>query len=179
MHHIAAALARKLFDDKVAVDDGGLARRQQRRVLIEVSPTRLNPPDALVGEEVGHRALEKIGRRHKVCIEDGGIVALGHSQTFAQRARFVAGPRRPVQVDNIHPRGPPARNRLRDDFERRVGGVVENLNLQPLARPVQVARGLDRALDDETFVVDRDLHGDQRGFTQRRYLEAIIAVPPG
>ena len=51
------------------------------------------------------------------------------------------------------PRGGPAAN----DSHSLVIGIVEDLDLEPVARPVHRAHGVDDALGDITLVVDRDL----------------------
>ena len=42
-----------------------------------------------------------------------------------------------------------------------VGGVVEELDLEAVARIVEAAAGVDEAVDDELLVVDGELDGDE------------------
>jgi hypothetical protein len=47
------------------------------------------------------------------------------------------------------------------DFAGLVSGVVEELDLEAVARIVEAATGIKQAVDDELFVEDGKLHGDE------------------
>ena len=51
---------------------------------------------------------------------------------------------------------------------RLVGRVVEHLDLEPLARVVDRADGVDQPVDDVHLVVDRQLDRDDRQRVERR-----------
>ena len=50
------------------------------------------------------------------------------------------------------------------DFDGFVGGVVEHLDLEAVARILHLADGVDEAVDDELLVEDGKLDGDARQF---------------
>ena len=50
---------------------------------------------------------------------------------------------------------------LHDDFGGVVVGVVNDLNLKAVARPVEARHGINDATGHVTLVVDRDLHADR------------------
>jgi hypothetical protein len=51
-------------------------------------------------------------------------------------------------------------NVLASDLDRVIGRVVENLNLESVARPVKGYDGIDGAPDDIALVIDGQLYGD-------------------
>ena len=71
-----AAVAGGVLDDKVAVEEDRLAAGQQAFGAVEVAPARLHHAQLGVGEVV-HGALEEVGRRNEVGVEDGDELAFG------------------------------------------------------------------------------------------------------
>ena len=45
---------------------------------------------------------------------------------------------------------------------RPIGGIVQDLDLQPIPRIIQRGRGVNQPLDDVLFIEDRQLHRDAR-----------------
>ena len=53
-------------------------------------------------------------------------------------------------------------NALENPLRGGVGGVVEDLNLQPIRRPVQRRNGGEQSIDHRSLAAQRKLHGDER-----------------
>ena len=86
----------------------------------------------------------------------------GRLQPLGQRAGLVPGPVGPVQVRDRVAQSGHLLARLAGDLGRVVGAVVQHLDLQLLARVVDLTGGLDDPLGDEVLVVHRQLHGHPR-----------------
>ena len=54
------------------------------------------------------------------------------------------------------------RDDVAGDLLRLIGGVIQHLNLQPVRRVLELAAGINQAIDDELLVIDGKLHGDVR-----------------
>ena len=65
----AAAIARGLLDDKVAVEHDRLNFCKQRVVGVDVAPAHLHHADALIREIIDHAAYA-VGARRKVRVKD-------------------------------------------------------------------------------------------------------------
>jgi len=71
-----------------------------------------------------------------------------------------------------------------DDFASVVGRVVEDLDLEPVARIVEGSHGVEQPGDDVAFVVDRQLqrHSRERavvgGCDRRGFLFGLASAPP-
>ena len=101
-----------------------------------------------------HGLPEKRLRRHEVGVEDRDELAGRRPQPVRERARFVAGAVRAVDVDDVVPAvGEPA-TAVADDADGVVRRVVEHLDLEPVPRVVHRARGSDHPLGDLGLVLD-------------------------
>jgi len=151
----------------MAVEQDRLDLGQQRVVLVDVSPPRLDHPDLRVAE-VGHQAGQEIGGRNEVGVEDADELAARDLQAGFERARFVPDPIRAVVVLDVDAFRGEAAHRLLGDAARFVGRVVEHLDFEQLARIVHLADRVDQAVGDVHLVVDRQLDGDPRQHRERR-----------
>ena len=97
VHEPAAAVAGRVLDDEVAVEEDRLALGQQAGVAVEVVPADLDHADLGVGEVVDH-VVEDVDRRDEVGVEDGDVIAGGLLQPLGQRPGLVPGAVGPVQV---------------------------------------------------------------------------------
>ncbi len=154
-------------------------------------PAGLHHADARLGEVVDH-LHQPVRRGHKVGVEDGDQLAARDFEALVQRARLVAVPIRAMQMhDGLRRQSRSAARVTLDDLSghlhRLVGGVVEQLNLEAVARIVQPADRVDQPVDDELLVEDGKLHGDKRQFArgkvparlvpQRLFLLVVVVEP--
>ena len=85
-----------------------------------------------------------------------------------ERAGFVAFAIGAMDVGDGHALRGEALHAVAGDFLRLVGGVVEHLNVEQLARIIETGDGFDQALDDVALVVNGKLNGDARPLGDRR-----------
>ena len=121
-----------------------------------------------LGEERPHAAAQEIRRRHVVDVEDGEVVVGRLLHRLVQRAALVAAAIGALQGHDIEA----LRAQLGRDRAGKLGGlvgaVVEQLDVQLVARPVEAGRRLDAAPQDGALVEGRDLHHDVRQLGVRR-----------
>ena len=179
VEEVAGTVPATVLEHEVAVEKDGLDLRQERVVPVDVTPARLDHGDGRIDEE-RHRASQEVGRRNEVRIEDRDEVAFGDLHAGFERARLVARSIGPVKIADVDPlrRVPP--HRLFGDAARFVGGVVEHLNLEELARILQPADGIDQPIRHVHLVVDRELNRDWRERLERpggsRLLSLVLHV---
>ncbi len=102
----------------------------------------------------------------EVGVEDGDELASSNFEAFVEGSGLVAVAVGAVEVDDGLGRhaGEAAGVALDDlagDLAGFVGGVVEDLDFEAVARVVDAADGFDEALDDELLVEDGELDGDE------------------
>ena len=111
---------------------------------------------------------KKIFRRREVGVEDGDELPFRRLHPLRQRASLVALAICPVVVAD----GIAQRSVALDQAARHgvgfVGGIVEHLNVEFLARIIQLADRLQQAFDDILLIEDRQLHRDQRQIFKMR-----------
>ncbi len=156
---VALGRTHGLFDEEVEVNGQRLQPREPRVALVEVTPARLCETDARVVENA-ERAPEEIARWDEVGVEDGDEGGRGQAQPVRERARLETLTRATPHVGQADAFAPPVRRAPAHDGEGLVVRIVEQLDLQPLARPLDRAHGIDDPLSDVPLVVDRDLHTD-------------------
>ena len=165
-----------MLQHEVAVEQDGLYLREKRIIAVEVSPARLHHADLRIGE-VMDSAQQKIFRRSEVGVKDGDEFALRRFQALRQRSGFEALAIGAVMIaDGIAERGI-AFDQVARDIDSFVGGIVEHLDVELLARIFQLADGFEQPFDDVLLVEDWQLHGDarqlfevRRGFRVRFFL---------
>jgi len=148
-----------LLDDKVTVHPQCLGLGEERVVPVEMSPTGLDAADGGVSK-VGDNSLQKVWRGKKIGIKDGHQFPFGLSQASGQRPGLETGPVQPRDVDHICPLSPQTSDGPRRYPAGGIGRIVENLDLQPVARVVQPGRCGQQPLDGVQLVVDGQLNGD-------------------
>ena len=132
----------------------------------------------------------KSRRRDEVGVEDRDVLALGDLQPRFERARLVAGAIRAVDIRDVDPlRGIAAHGAL-GDARRFIRRVVEDLDLEQLARVVDPADGVDETVRHVHLVVDRKLDRDGRQLLERAernrlpilvlhvQVDQVVPVPP-
>ena len=81
------AVAGRVLDDEVAVEEDRLDLRQQREIAVQVLPARLHHPDRRI-REVGEARAQHVGTRDEVGVED-------EQELPAAPSRAPPGARRP------------------------------------------------------------------------------------
>jgi len=110
--------------------------------------------------EVIDGALQEVDGGDEVGVEDGDVLALGHLQALIQCACLEAVTIGAMEVDDIVPERGITRDDARGNFLRLVCRVVENLDLELLARVLDGADGFDEPVDDELLVENGKLYSD-------------------
>ena len=113
-----------------------------------------------------------------------------HLESGLERSRLEPAAIRAVQEGNLHSCHRMSPDRAFGDGGRFIGGVVQNLDLQELARIVQLAHGIDQPVRDVHLVVDRQLYRDTWQAFKRRVrhrmvilvlhvqVDEVVPVPP-
>ncbi len=159
----AAAGARAMFDDKMSIEEDGFNLRKEGIVAVEVGPASLDHPDlvaALGIQKIGNRAAEEILLRNEVSVENGDELALRGFQAVFEGAGLVTFAVCAMDVRNPHALCSVALDAAAGDLLGFVGGVVENLDIEELARIVETRHGFDKPLDDVALVEDGKLDRD-------------------
>jgi hypothetical protein len=157
----AAAVAAPVLEDEVRVEQDRLDLGEERVVLVDVAPAGLHQRHLGVGEIVD-RALQEVGLRDEVGVEDRDELPAGDLHGLVERPGLVAGAVGAVDVLDVQAlRGVAAHGEL-GDLPGFVGGVVEHLDLQELPRVVDPADGVDETIDDVHLVEERQLDGHHR-----------------
>ena len=154
----AGAAAAAVLEDEVAVEEDGLRPGSGASSRGSGGPSGPGPCRSW-DRRSGGRRRRKPGSGDEVGVEDGDELALRGLRPVLERAGLVAGAVGAVEVDDGCGGRPsvPARVTLDDgrgDVSGLVGGVVEDLDLEAVARVVDAAAGVDEAVDDE-LLVDR------------------------
>jgi len=130
-----------------------------------VGPAGLDHADAGVGELVDD-AADPVGPGDEVGVEDGDEIALGDFEAFLEGSGLEAVAVGAMDVvdglgrKSFGASGIALHDGLGDDGGF-VGGVVEELDLEAVARVVEAAAGVDEAVDNELLVIDGELDGDE------------------
>ena len=138
------------------VDGHRLQAGEQRVALVEVAPTGLNKADGRLVERTD-RAAQEVGGGDEVGVEDRDQPSVSPLEPKRQRAGLESIPRAPPHVIHVQPFSLPARDPFARDMCGLVVGVVEDLHVQAIARPVDGAHRVDDAFGHVALVVDRDL----------------------
>ena len=109
--------------------------------------------------EDGDRPHEKVGLRKEVGVEDGDELGRDRVVNLVHRASFVPLPVGPPNGLDFDAALAPVRDAIVHHFARRqVSRVVEALNVQLLARPIQPASVVDDPPSDKGLVEHGQLH---------------------
>jgi len=155
-----------VLQHEVAVQQDRLHLGHEAVVAVEVRPAGLHHADARLGEVVDY-LHQPVRRGDEVGVEDGDQFAARDLQALVQRARLVSVAVGAMQMhDGLRREARSAARVALDDLgghlHRLVGGVVEQLNLEAVARILDAADRVDEPVDDELLVEDGKLHGDKR-----------------
>src|SRR5271166_144344 len=153
------ARTRAMLDDEVAIEQHRFYFSEQVVVPVEIRPARLHNADLGVGEEVDG-AHQEIRWDDKIGVEDGNQLPAGRLHACLQGARFEARAVAAVKVLDRQTGGGVFGDQALSEGMGVVGGVVQDLYLQKLARVIHLADGFYEALDHVAFVEERKLDGD-------------------
>ena len=170
-------VAAAVLEDEVRIQQDRLHLGEKRIVLIDVSPARLHHRDLRIGKE-WNGPLQEIRRRDEVGVEDRDELAFRDRHPRFERASLVAGTVGAVQVGDVDPLRGIATHRAFGDLAGFVRRIVQDLNLEQLARVIDLTHGVDQTIGDVHLVVDRKLDGDRRQGRQRpvRHGTAILVL---
>ena len=161
----------------MAVEQDRLDLRQQRVVLIDVAPARLDHADLGVGE-VRHQTHQEIAGREEIGVENRDELAAGDLEAGLERAGLEPGPVATVDVLDVNSLRSQPVDRQFGDAARHVRRVVQDLDLQTIARVLDGAHRLDQTIRDVHLVVERQLDRDNRERLERRErLRLAVTVP--
>jgi len=185
----AGAVAAAVLEHEVRVEQDRLDLRQQRVVVVDVTPPRLHHGHLLIDEE-RHGAAEEVAGGDEVGVEDGDEPASRHLHAGLECASLVAGAVGAMQILDVDALGGVAADGLLGYAPGFVGGVVEDLDFEQLARVIQLAHRVNEAVRNVHLVVDRQLHGDHGQLAHRArrlgllvlvlhvQVHQVVAVPP-
>jgi len=115
-----------------------------------------------------HAPPQEVARRHEVGIEDRQHFAACTLQAGGERSGLESPAGIPVQELHIEAASAQHRGAAPGEPRGAIGRVIENLNLQAIARVVEIRHGFEQPAGDETFVVERQLHAHRRPFDRFR-----------
>ena len=99
----AGAIAAAVLEHEVRVEQDRLNLREQRVVLVDVAPARLDHADLRVGREVRQRPLQEISARNEVGVENGDELAGRLREARLERAGLVARAIDAMDVADVEP----------------------------------------------------------------------------
>jgi hypothetical protein len=155
----AAAVPRGVLHHEVAVEEDRLEPREERVLLVQVAPARLDAADLALGEVVD-RLLEEVGLGDEVRVEQRDELALGGLKAVVERAGLVAVAVGAVDVFDVDALRAPLLDLLTGDLDRLIGRIVQHLDLELVGGVVDQARRVDQPLRDVHLIEDRELHRD-------------------
>ena len=165
----ARPVAAGVLHDEVAVEHQRLHLGQRREVAVDVLPAALHDGDLRV-DEVVDAALEDVGQRQEVGVEDQDELALGGLAARSRSAPALKPVRSTRWMYSMSSSGKRARqvgDLALADLLRLVGAVVEHLDLEAVARVADAGDGVEQPLDHVHLVEQRQLHGDRRQLGER------------
>ena len=123
-------------------------------------------------------ARQKVGLRNEVRIEDRDEVAARNLQALVERAGLVAGAVLAMDVLDVDALQRVAAHGELRNLPGLVRRIVEDLDLQLLARIFDLADRVDQSIDDVHFVVERQLDGDDRQLVERGFWHRLLVLVP-
>src|ERR1700693_265729 len=124
-----------------------------------MAPSRLDHADFRIGEEM-NRSLKQIARRNEICVENADEFAIGRFQSHRERAGLETSAIDAMNQLNVVTALAQFCRAGRGNFASIVRGVIEDLDLEQLARIIDFADRTEQSLDDVDLVKNRQLDGD-------------------
>ncbi len=177
----AAAGAHLLLDGKMGVLHQPLRSGEPAALAVAPFDAGLHEGRLRMGQHCRHGAAQPVGWRHEVGVENGDVGRIAQRHAGSERARLEAGPIGSPDMVDVHTLLAQPGHGVDRNVGREIGTVVEQLDLQEFARPVEPAGRHDGTLHDHGLVVDRDLnqHARQIGgqLGQRRVILRRLGQP--
>src|SRR6267143_1276637 len=155
----STSAARRLFQQKMAVQKHGLHPREQRVTAIQMAPATLNHADFRIGEKMD-RALEQIWRRDKIGVQNADEFPCSRFKSGRERTCLETGPVDPVNELNIETALPQFIGARSGHFPCVISGIVQHLDLEQLARVIELADRAQKAFHHVNFIKNRKLNRD-------------------
>src|SRR6185295_20014537 len=114
----ADAVAGRVLDLEMTVEEDRLDPREQGKAAVDVAPAALDHADlgpALGVGEVGDRRFQEVGTGHEVGVEHGQESAARDAETGLESARLEASAVAPVEMVDVEPEAPVLGHPPRDD----------------------------------------------------------------
>src|SRR5260221_5678437 len=127
----SAAMATAVLENEMTVEQNRLDLREQRVILVDVSPARLHHADFRIAE-VRNQPREKTGGRDKNGFEDADEFAARHLQAGLERARLVVRAIVAGEVFDVDALCAESPHRAFSDPACFADGIVEDLNFDQL-----------------------------------------------
>ena len=137
----AGAIARRLFNHEMPIQHDRLQARQQIVFAVDVRPAHLGATHQRVFEEINQLA-QTIGLGHKVRIEDGEQLTTRRLRAIGERAGLKAGAVRAMYIVNVKAFLRILCYRSLGDLDGFIGRIVKDLDLESIARVVNLGNGL-------------------------------------
>jgi hypothetical protein len=152
-----ASAARRLLEQKMAVQKHGLHPRQQRVASIQMAPPALNHADLRIGEKMD-RPLKQIWRRDEIGIENANKLTGSRLEPDCERTGLEAGSVDTMNQLNIETALPQFFRAGSGHLAGIVGGIVQHLNLEQISRIIELADRTQKALYHVNFIKNRKLN---------------------
>ena len=178
---MASPAARRLLDAEVGVERHHLHLGQRVLVRVQEVEARLHEGPVGVGEERPHAGPQEVGRRHVVDVEDREEIVRRLLHRLVQGTALEAAAVGALQGDDVEALGAQLGHHGARQLGGLVGAVVEHLDVQLVARPVEPGSRLDSAAQYRPLVERRDLHDHVRQLGiagQRRRQQLFLAAQP-
>ncbi len=175
----AGAVAAGVLHDEVAVEHERLRLGERGEVAIDVLPAALHHGDLGV-EEVVHGAIEDVRVGHEVGVEDQHQLALGGAQAVLQCAGLEPGAIRAVHILDVEiwVAHDELGNLVATDVAGFVGGIVEDLDLEAVARVADGGHGIEQPFGDVHLVEQGKLHRHGGQLRELASLDRLLVAVP-
>ena len=161
VEEIAGARTSPMLQDKMAVEQHGFDFGEEAVIPVQVAPARLHDAHGRI-REMMNGARKEIRRGHEIGIEDRHEFTGGGLQPFLQRPGFEPFAIIAVMIFEGKPQRAIALDKRLGEGRGIVGRIVQHLDLEQVARVLNVTYFVDQPFDDIAFVEDRQLNGDPR-----------------
>ncbi len=141
----------------MAVEEHRLDASKKRVTAVKMTPARLNHADGRIGKEMDG-ALEQVRLGDEICVEDANVFALGRGEPRLEGAGLEPGPVGSMNQFNIEPATLQFGHARRGQLTGIVRRIVEDLNLEPIFRIIDLTDRPEKALHHVDFIEDRQLH---------------------
>jgi len=183
-HRQTGTEAAFLLHREMGVEQHALGARQPVLGAIGMTPARLRVSQTLIRNERGYGPPQEIGRWDKIGVEDRDIRRVGMAEAEGKIAGLEAAAVVAPKDRQVHAFRHDARD-IADELSRIAdAAVVQHLDFELVARPVET-RGRSGHADREwSLVTNRELHKDpwqrlvrqlRQAHARRRAVEPVVA----